>query len=100
MTYLELPHDPTMIQVVIAELNKIPEKVIELSAGNFTPKELIEQSIGEAIQVIERFMDITYQETDLVPPEGHTGPDVQLCRITYTERVEHLAQQYWDSVNS
>jgi hypothetical protein len=88
-----------MVQVVLAELKKVPAKVLELSAGNFTPEELMVQAIGEALVVVERFMDITYQESDLVPPDGHTGPDIQLCKVAYTEQVDNLAQQYWDHVS-
>lgn len=91
--------EPTMVQVVIAELNKIPAKVIEMAAGNYTDKGLIQQAIGETLVVLERFMDITYSETDLIPAEGNDGPDIQLCKVTYTERVDNLAMQYWDQVN-
>jgi hypothetical protein len=92
--------EPTMVQVVLAELKKIPDKVLELSAGNYTPEELMVQAIGEALVIVERFMDITYQESDLLPPEGHTGPEVALVKVAYTEKADNLAQQYWDHVSN
>ena len=88
-----------MVQVILAELKKVPDKVLGIAAGNFTPEELMVQAIGEALVIVERYMDITYQETDLLPPDGHNGPDIQLCKVSYTEKVENLAQQYWDHVS-
>lgn len=91
--------EPTMVQVVIAELKKIPNKVLELSAGNFTPEELMVQAIGETLVVVEKFMDISYLESDLIPTIDSTD-GMQLERVAYTEQVDNLAQQYWDSVSN
>lgn len=91
--------EPTMVQVVITELKKIPNKVLELSAGNFTPEELMVQTIGETLMIVEKFMDISYLESDLIPTIDQTD-GMQLERVAYTEQVDNLAQQYWDSVSN
>jgi hypothetical protein len=91
--------EPTMVQVVIAELKKLPDKILELSAGNFRPEELIVQAIGETLQVVEKFMDISYLESDLIPTSDPSD-GMQLERVAYAEQVDNLAQQYWDSVSN
>lgn len=94
----EYVSEPTMVQVVIAELKKIPKKVLELSAGNFTPEELMVQAIGETLAVVEKFMDISYLESDLIPTLDQSD-GTQLERVAYAEQVNNLAQQYWDHVS-
>lgn len=92
--------EPSMVQVVLCELRKIPEAVINEVCGDTDEIEMMEMAIARALGVVERFMDITYTETDLVPPPGHTGPDVQLLKVSYTETVDNLAEQYWNTVSN
>lgn len=93
-------HDPSVVECILMELAKVPAKVLELSAGNFTPEELMVQAIGEALVIVETYSSITCQEDDLIPAPDHEGPDIQLIRVPYTIEVKHLAQQYWDHVSA
>lgn len=100
---LKLPkvfYDPSVVECMLMELAKIPDKVLELSAGNFTPEELMVQAIGEALVIVGTYGTITCQEDDLIPPPDHEGPDIQLIRVPYTVEVNNLAQQYWDHVSN
>lgn len=90
--------EPSMVQVVLCELKKIPEAILNEVSGDTDEIEMMEMAIARALGVVERFMDITYTETDLVPPPEHTGPDIQLLKVSYTETVEDLAGKYWKEV--
>lgn len=93
-------YEPTMVQVVLAELKKIPDAILAEVSGDTSEVELMQMASARTLVTVERFMDITYTESDLLPPEGHTGPDIQLCKVAYTEQVEDLAEQYWKMVCS
>lgn len=92
--------EPTMVQVVLAELAKIPEAIINEVPGNTLEVVMLNMAITRALGVVERFMDITYTESDLLHPEGHTGPEVALVKVAYTEQVSDLSEQYWKMVSN
>lgn len=92
--------EPTMVQVVLAELKKIPASVLTDVEDPLNFEELMQLSICRTLQVVERFMDITYTESDLLPVEGHTGPEIALVKVAYTEKVDNLSEQYWNEVSN
>ena len=98
MEEVVVEYEPSMVQVVLAELKKIPEAIINEVSGDTDEVELMQMAIARALGVVERFMDITYTESDLLPPEGHEGPEIALVKVAYTEQVENLSEQYWKEV--
>lgn len=91
--------EPTMTQVIIADLKKVPQVVLDMSAGNWDAKEMMVQAIGEALQIVNKYADITYSENVAVPVTEHEGPDIQMTHIAVVEKIDNLAQQYWDEVS-
>lgn len=89
--------EPTMVQVVLAELKKIPASVLTDVGDPLNFEELMQLSICRTLQVVERFMDITYTESDLIPTDS---PDIQLVKVAYTEKVDNLSEQYWNEVSN
>lgn len=92
--------EPTMVQVVLAELKKIPEAIINEVDGKTLEVVMMQMAVKRTLEVVERFMDISYEETDLIPPVGHDGPDIQLMKVSYIETIDNLSEQYWNEVSN
>ncbi|ABY63202.1 hypothetical protein ST201phi2-1p377 [Pseudomonas phage 201phi2-1] len=89
----------TGTQVVLAELNKLPEKILGYAIlDNAAPDvKLIQEAIRRTLGIVETHMDLSYPDSDLVP-QGE-GPDVQLTKVEVHVPVTDLATKYWDMVN-
>lgn len=92
--------EPTMVQVVLAELKKIPASVLKDVEDPLNFVDLMQLSICRTLQVVEKHMDLTYCEEDLLPAPDSDDQGIQLIKVAYTEQVENLSQQYWDQVGN
>lgn len=92
--------EPSMRDVVLAELKKIPELVRAEIPDMLDDQARIELSVLKTLQVLDRFTDIIYTESVAVPVLEHEGPDIQYSHVPCTEELTDLPKLYWEMVNT
>jgi len=89
----------TGVQVVLAELRRLPEQVLGYTIlDNSAPEvKIVEETIRKTLAIVETHLDLSYPDSDL-EPQGD-GPDIQLAKVEVNVPVEDLSTKYWDMVN-
>ncbi len=95
----EVEPEPTMTQVILAELKRIPDQVMEAIPDPLDDHDRITLSVLKTLQVVDRFADLIYTESVAVPVLEHDGPDIQYTHVPCTEEIKGLPDLYWNEVS-
>lgn len=93
--------EPTMAEVVLAELRKLPDEILALNdlPEPLSDKLKVEMTIFRTLEIVDRYVDLVYHESVPVPVLEHEGPDIQYEHVTATDEIKDIHRLYWETVN-